>query len=177
MIFESISPRPERNFRLFYVLLFSVLISACDNSPKVIVTRVEETQYDKSKRLFKWVTPKLYRIILEESKNLPIKDPAHFIACIIDAESEGKKTALGKKTRYGRARGLMQIMHFHVRKKDLNKLYDPKFNISLGVKIFRGFLVSRKGDLVKALKDYNSGPTSNYYNRPYINKILLNYGR
>lgn len=138
---------------------------------------MEETQYARSKRLFKWVNPKIYKIILEESKSLPLKDSAHFIACIIDAESEGKRTALGKKTRYGRARGLMQIMHFHVKKKDLNKLYDPKFNIALGVKIFRGFLISRKGNLVKALKDYNSGPASVYYNKPYINKILHNYRR
>lgn len=177
MISKVVTLEPERNFRFFYVLVLMTFVSFCNDSPRVVITKVEESRYDKSKRLFKWITPKIYRIILEESKELPLKDPAHFIACIIDAESEGKRTALGKKTRYGRARGLMQIMHFHVKKKDLKKLYDPRFNIRLGTKLFRGFLISRKGDLVEALKDYNSGPASRYYNRPYINKILNNYRR
>jgi hypothetical protein len=136
-----------------------------------------DRQYEKSKRLFKWVDHDIYSHIFEESKGLGIKDHAHFVACLIQAESEGKRKAHGPETESGRARGLMQIMPFHVKRKDRDRLFDSKFNIRVGVKILSGFIRNRKGDLVEALKDYNSGPASHYYNITYIREILTNYRR
>jgi soluble lytic murein transglycosylase-like protein len=105
------------------------------------------------------------------------KDHAHLVACLIQAESEGKRKAHGPKTKSGRARGLMQVMPFHVKKKDRHRLFDSKFNITVGVRIFSGFVRKRRGNLVKALKDYNSGPASHYYNISYIREVLTNYRR
>jgi soluble lytic murein transglycosylase-like protein len=90
------------------------------------------------------------------------------ILSIINAESEFNRFAFSSS----KARGLMQIMAFNY-KGNPQDLYDPYINILTGTRIFREYLDLAKSDYGVALKNYNSGPNSKYYNLEYIRKVLM----
>ena len=54
-------------------------------------------------------------------------------------------------------------------------LFDPEHNIACGVRIFASALKSQKGDLVRALKEYNAGAgriDQSAENREYVGKVF-----
>lgn len=91
------------------------------------------------------------------------------ILAIIDAESQFYPFAFSK----AKARGLMQVMPFH-HKGDAQDLYDVRFNIMTGTRVFREYLNLAKNDVALALNFYNCGPNSRYISKAYIFKILSN---
>ncbi len=142
----------------------------------------EETKFAAAKKVHKWLNRTIWNFITKESKINNV-DPG-LTAAIIWHESEGKSWAKGKpvtvKTRSGyktlRALGLMQVMPFHY-KGNPKDLHNAQLNIKLGTKIIGHNLKRRRGNTYIALKDYNSGPGSNYYNKKYINGILRQYNQ
>lgn len=136
-----------------------------------------ETAYEACKKIHKWLTPSLWAHIYKYS-NIHGISPG-LTAALIWHESEGKAWAKGPHVEnQGRAYGLMQIMpKYHYQGKNKSELLNPKINIAIGTKILASFLRKEKGNLTKALKDYNSGPGSTYYNKPYIKGILAQYSK
>jgi soluble lytic murein transglycosylase-like protein len=134
------------------------------------------TAYNACKQVHKWITPSLWNHIYKYSTTYGISPG--LTAALIWHESEGKYWAKGPYVEdQGRAYGLMQIMpkyHYRGNKEDL---LNPKLNISIGTKLLASFIRKEKGNLTKALKDYNSGPGSKYYNKPYIKGILTQYSK
>lgn len=133
-----------------------------------------DAQYTVAKNRYKWVTPQLFKAVYDNSQDIPIQNPAFLMLALIQAESEGNPRAIGPRVRFykHRARGLMQVMPFWVRRNEVQKLHDPIFNVQTGIKIFRKYY---RGNVDTALKNYNSGPGSKFYNWPYINKIKGEY--
>lgn len=139
------------------------------------------SEYEIAKKLYPWLTSSIWKSVTTHSKNNGLYYP--IVLSIIQSESEGKPWAKGPwveiETKKGviesRAIGLMQVMPeywYNGPKKDLEQ---PDLNIKLGSKIFGIAMKKRKRNLVVALKDYNSGPGSTYYNRPYIRKTMKRY--
>ena len=96
-----------------------------------------------------------------------------YIIAIMYTESRCKDTALSRAG----AIGSMQIMPFHM-PKDPKRLYDPKINIHMGVKIFRDNLIRTRGDYLTALAKYHAGQNYNLSNyrwwHSYVYKIHCN---
>lgn len=85
------------------------------------------------------------------------KVPVALAKAVIKAESNNNQFA----TSHANARGLMQVMDFHVDNCGLNhysELYDEEKNIMCGMKILGQCLRNNKGDIMRALKEYNAGP-------------------
>ena len=128
---------------------------------------------------YSWMTNELLEIIEKYSKEYLVE--ASIISAIIHAESNGKPKAKSKEVKirlYGGERrksnalGLMQIIpDFHFQNQPKERLFTPQVNIEIGVRFFAHCLKLAKGDVRTALKNYNSGPYSRYYNWPYINKV------
>jgi len=76
---------------------------------------------------------------------------------IIKVESSFNPMAVGPKTKYGHARGLMQIMPEWVKKLELENQYDfhdIDVGIESGIKVFLIHLEEAKGDVSKGLYYY-----------------------
>lgn len=149
--------------------------------------RITDYEYQQNQsKTFPWYNSHIFNIVYRETSHLPFKNPAFFVMCIIDAETggTGNRNARGPKVRvkYGkryittRAIGLMQVIpEFWVKKKDRHRLTEVEVNIHYGVKALTEMYHLAKGNLRKTLKNYNSGPGSNYYNKEYIDHILGRY--
>ena len=103
-----------------------------------------------------WAT----RVELAFLKRYVPKDPYRFGAITKTTE------------RYDEARsyGLMQIMGLVAREKGFRKtflaeLFDPKTNLSYGVKHWKWCLDNREGDVQKALLRWNGGGNPHYPNK------------
>ncbi len=86
-------------------------------------------------------------------------DPSALISAMIQTESSGDPTALGPKTKYGQAVGLMQVMprtgaDYGFTPEDLR---DPQKNMMAGVMHFRRMLKKYNGNVTDALRAYNWG--------------------
>lgn len=119
-------------------------------------------------------------IIIEETAKYNINP--RLVWSLIRAESDGRAHIEGPRIRiklkgkyvYTRAVGLMQVIAEYHYRGARERLFDPRENIKTGTKVLNDCLKRSKGNLVVALKNYNSGYYSNYYNWKYINKILKN---
>lgn len=96
------------------------------------------------------------------------------ILSVIKTESEFQVDVIGDN---GDAIGLMQIQpkwwQGFADTYGLN-VYEPIDNVHLGIRILNKALNDNGGDLVKALKQYNSG-NPNYAGTEYIDKVFGNY--
>lgn len=152
-------------------------------SPGRTRTYQDFNEYHHLRSTYPWLSPRLYALIKRESNrnNLRgyVKQPEAFILAIIDAESSGKKKALGRRvyvalssgrSGYYRAVGYMQVMPFH-HDGDREDLFIPHVNIRIGVRYLAKCFELANGNQTVALKNYNSGPASSVYNWRYILKI------
>lgn len=124
-----------------------------------------------------WLTPKLYSKVLKYSIKHQV--PTELVLGLIYAESRGNPNATGKsvKTHIGavQARGLVQVMPFHWKRGRANELYNQDINLDVGISYLSKCIYWANGNFSTALKNYNSGPASTYYNKPYIKEILRIY--
>ena len=93
---------------------------------------------------------------------------------IIQVESGFNPMITGPKTKYGYARGLMQVMPEWVKKlglKSVYDLYDINTNIESGSKVFNIHLEEAKGDIGEALYLYVNK------NRPYVINVFTSMGK
>ena len=140
----------------------------------------DQIRFQALKLQYHWVDTRIFEEIQLNSQKTGL--PISILAAVIHAESRGYKYAKGKKvkvvlnngkTKVTRARGLMQIIpEFHWRRKALRQLYDPSHNIRVGSKYLSWCVKVANGNLKTALKNYNSGPNSKYYNWPYISEVI-----
>jgi soluble lytic murein transglycosylase-like protein len=144
------------------------------NKPVVSIKEDYQKGYKASKKIHKWLTPTKWKYIYKYSTINGISPG--LTAALIWHESEGKEWAKGPYIKgQGRAYGLMQIIPKYHYRGDKNDLLDPETNIKVGTKILARYIKRESGNLTRALKDYNSGPGSRYYNKRYINGILKQY--
>lgn len=93
---------------------------------------------------------------------------------IIQVESQFNPMAVGPKTRYGYARGLMQIMPAWAKKFELESLYDlhdVDINIAFGVRVFKIHLKEKGGNISKGLYAYVNKDSA------YVDKVYNAMGR
>jgi len=141
----------------------------------------KEEEYRIAKKFYKWLNKEYWEIVLENSYRNKLDYP--LVLSLIESESTGKPWAKGpwveiktkKGTKLSRAIGLMQIMPDYWYKGPVKDLERPTLNIKLGTKIFGQAMKKRKNNLRLALRDYNSGPGSSYFNKPYILETSKRY--
>ena len=132
---------------------------------------------------YRWYNKRYHNIITYYCKRYEVSP--FLVAALVQKESWGKARAKGpwvtvnvrgRKVKT-RAYGLMQIIpEFHWEGRPLWKLRKPKNNLRVGIK-YLAWCLKRGGGLTTGLKNYNSGPGSKYYNRPYIKDITARYKR
>lgn len=108
-------------------------------------------------------------------------DP-HLIHGIISQESRYQEKILGPKTRYGYAKGLMQLIDDtgkYVGVRDPQQLLVGAININAGSKYFKTLMKRFNGNATLAVGGYNAGPgnITRCGNRisPYANGQTLDY--
>lgn len=82
--------------------------------------------------------------------------PISLAHAVIKAESNGKAYATSKAG----AIGLMQVMPEHVPHcgyQHFSELYDEEKNIKCGMRILKEAISNQKGNIIRALKEYNAG--------------------
>lgn len=73
-------------------------------------------------------------------------------------ESSFNPEAVGPKTKYGRAQGLMQFMPATARAYKLRNPFDPNQAVPAAARYMKDLITQFDGDLSKALEAYNGGP-------------------
>jgi soluble lytic murein transglycosylase-like protein len=112
-------------------------------------------EVSKYKPYYKWLTPRIFIAIYNNSKKFDLK--IDYILGLIKEESHGSPSAIS----HSNARGLMQVIgKYHYKKGNVNDLHNIELNVYLGCKYFKQQLNSTKGDLKEALRYYNAGPKS-----------------
>lgn len=98
-------------------------------------------------------------------------DPFLVVALIV-VESGFNETAVSKKG----AVGLMQVMpKWH--KVEVERLFDPFYNVSCGVEIYSKMLQASQGNDIKALTKYSGDRSLKYAHKVLsIRESLVNYG-
>ena len=102
------------------------------------------------------------------------KIPPVLLVGIMQVESGFNPMITGPKTKYGNARGLMQIMPEWVKKLDLKSvynLYDIDTNIESGCKVFNIHLKEGKGSISKGLYLYVNK------NKQYVVDVFTSMGK
>lgn len=145
------------------------------------------------KEKYDWYSDRIFDAVYNELKKYYAKDSFDFykmvglVHALINAESNGRVRATGPKVSVliyrnnvlvrenHRARGLMQVMSFHADHLKPRQLYKVENNIEHGVRVLLDGMKKAKGSIRIALKNYNSGINSSYYNEPYIKEITQNY--
>lgn len=93
---------------------------------------------------------------------------------IMQVESVFNPMQVGKKTKYGHARGLMQVMPEWVKKFNLESkhdLHDIDINIKSGIRVFNIHLKEANGNISKGLYLYVNK------DKAYINKVYTAVGK
>jgi len=93
---------------------------------------------------------------------------------IMEIESSFDPMAVGPKTKFGHARGLMQVMPEWAPKFDIHSeydLHDIDINITSGVKVFKIHLEEGKGSITKGLYYYVNR------SKPYAGKVYSAMGK
>jgi hypothetical protein len=120
----------------------------------------------------KVVAQRIASIVVDLSKTEEVSP--ELLIGIIQVESQFNPMAVGPKTKYGNARGLMQIMPAWAKKFELESLYDlhdVDINIVSGVKVFKIHLKENKGSISKALYYYVNK------DKAYVDKVYNAMGR
>ena len=124
------------------------------------------------KKVPKVIAQRIASIVVDLSKQEEVSP--ELLIGIIQVESQFNPMAVGPKTKYGNARGLMQIMPAWGKKFKLESrydLHDVDINIVSGVKVFKVHLKENKGSISKALYDYVNKDKS------YVDKVYNAMGR
>lgn len=105
-------------------------------------------------------------------------DPA-LVSAVINQESAGNPAAIGRETKYGTAKGLMQLLDSTAADMGVRDPFDPKQNIEGGTKYLSQLLNRYNGDQTMALAAYNFGPANvdagkkwPQETRDYVTKIM-----
>lgn len=136
-------------------------------------------QYKILKIKHKWLNEENFRMIKIECKKYKISEA--LICALFQKESGDYCKNNWKKMIVVRGNsgevGPGQIMpKFHLRKGETIKdLENPRINIARTCEILKNHLIKNRNNLRESLKDYNSGPASDFYNEPYIYKITKIY--
>ncbi len=96
------------------------------------------------------------------------------VVAIIEIESSFNPMAVGPKTKYGQARGLMQLMPEWAKKFDLEASYDfhnIDVNIASGIRVFKIHLDEGGGNISKGLYLYVNK------NSAYVDKVYTAMGK
>lgn len=120
----------------------------------------------------KSVTKNIAEIIVNESKKENLS--AELIVGIMEVESHFNPMAVGPKTKYGHARGLMQVMPEWAEKFDLESkydLHDIDVNIKCGIKVFKIHLEEGEGKISQGLYLYVNK------DRSYVDKVYNAMGK
>jgi len=110
--------------------------------------------------------------IVTESKKQEMSP--ELVVGIIQVESVFNPMQVGKKTKYGYARGLMQVMPEWVKKfglKSRHDLHDIDTNIKSGIRVFNIHLKEANGNISKGLYLYVNK------DKAYINKVYTAVGK
>jgi hypothetical protein len=131
---------------------------------------IDKHQFNKVKMKYPKIQYEWYQKINEECEKKNIEPK--IIYAIIHSESRWNRFA---KSKVG-ARGLMQLMEIHLPEKFKNKpavLYDPIFNIELGITVFSDCMRKSQGNIIKAINCYERGSHEDY-NIKYLSEIWSN---
>jgi len=93
---------------------------------------------------------------------------------IMKVESSFNPQAVGSKTKYGHARGLMQVMPEWVKKLNLKSVYDLHdidIGIETGVRVFLIHLEEEKGDISTGLYKYVNS------DKGYVGQVYIAMGK
>jgi len=125
------------------------------------------SEYVILKKLFSRMNPDYFCVVLLHSYRLQI--PVITICSVIHEESRGNPNAVSCSG----AVGLMQLMPEYHSNSNSSILRIPSYNIMLGSQYLKYCFNSTDAyNSIRAYKNYNSGPNSNFYNWPYIARIL-----
>ncbi len=97
------------------------------------------------------------------------------VRAVIQTESSWDPNATGPKTKWGRAKGLMQLIDDTARELGVRNSYDPAQNIEGGTKYLARLIRRYKGDISKALMAYHCGP--NNVDKGRIPQVSRDYAR
>jgi|SRR6185436_5440974 len=130
---------------------------------------------------YPWLTVDLYGQMRLKGQEYGV--PVELVVSLVEQESSGRAGVDGPTVCIPNAKGvvfctraigLMQVLASNY-EGPTRELYDPATNINWGVRYLGYCLRLANGNVVTALKNYNSGPSSNYYDMDYISKIVARY--
>jgi hypothetical protein len=99
-----------------------------------------------------------YSSIIAEAHQKYPDVPEALIKAVIDQESEGRVDAVGPMTKYGQAKGLMQLIPGTASDMGVTDPFNARQNIMGGVRYLDQMIRQYNGDIPKALGAYNAGP-------------------
>ena len=110
-------------------------------------------------------------IVASEKHNLPVAT----IIGVMEIESRFNAAAIGKKTEYGKARGLMQVMPmWWLKELNLNSKYELhgiETGINSGAHVLKKYLKEKNNNMEKALFKYVNGDYK------YVNDVYKSMGK
>lgn len=121
--------------------------------------------------------PKYWHLFKEAGEKYQV-DPKLLLA-IAKTESSLNCVAIGRNKNKSLDVGVMQINSWWFKRlkkysKNLNALYEPRFNIHIGAWIFKR-CTNRFGVSWKAIDCYNKGESKAHNNSAYCRKVSKNY--
>jgi len=143
-----------------------------DNNTKLLINDIEKYILSNYQRVPKTVAKTIAVELVKETSKENIAP--EIILGIIEVESSFNPSATGIKTKYGHARGLMQVMPEWVKKFDLKdnfELYDIDTNIMSGIKVFKIHLKEADNNISKGLYYYVNR------DKAYVNKVFTAMGK
>lgn len=126
-------------------------------------------EYKAYKQQYSWLNETRYHIIKDALKTYKYV-PISLVCAVIEEESHGDPNVVS----HAGASGLMQVMRVWVPDMRIN-LKDEVVNITWGIRILNACILHSNGNLEVALKSYNSGMNSFYFNWKYIAKVLAHH--
>ena len=122
--------------------------------------------------------PPKYWNLFKEAGNRYGVDPKLLLA-IAKTESSLNCVAIGRNKNKSLDVGVMQINSWWFKRlkkysKNLNALYDPRFNIHVGAWIFKR-CTNKFGVSWRAIDCYNKGESKAHHNSAYCRKVNKNY--
>jgi len=122
-------------------------------------------------------TPKYWNLFKEAGDRYGV-DPKLLLA-IATTESRLNCVAIGRNKNKSLDVGVMQINSWWFKRlkkysKNLNALYDPRFNIHIGAWIFKR-CTNRFGVSWRAIDCYNKGEKRAHHNSAYCRRVSKNY--
>ena len=84
--------------------------------------------------------------------------PENLMLALVEQESRFDPNAIGPETRFGRAKGLMQLMPITETEMGVENVFDPTENVEAGTEYLARMLDMFDGNVDHALAAYNWGP-------------------